>query len=176
MVLLTIIAVFKEKSLEYIWILGGIYGVAKIGFPVLCGFLLGHLSFPGMAGFMLLFCGGICALADISEFSFLMHCFFTTPAFELVNLVYEPLMFALFQSAKAYAKEFLVAREFCLNAGRIFILVLLMCASLFSDTRAALKWFLIGLMIVYFAQTLVARNINSTLKIGKNKNAPKGVF
>lgn len=312
MILLAIIALFKEQSLNYIWILGGIYGiatglttislnyaqaklikdqikfsayrlmfsgVAKIGFPVLCGFLLGQISFPSMAGFMLLCCGSIytlsfliknqssskevcdkldfsgfikkknqsrykkeinklfvaeffagatgpinivqtmlivylfktdlnlgiinsgllifitifrfffgkfggqkqfgkifwaifvflavaiCALFFISEFNFLVYAFFTSLGFSLVNMLYEPIMYTLFQNTEHYEKEFLVMREFALNVGRVFILFLFMGINLFADTQFALKWFLIGLMIIYSLQTIIAHNINKTLKI-----------
>lgn len=95
MILLGTIALFGETSLNYIWIIGGIYGLAfgltklgldymqtsmisnqlkfsayrtagdgiiKVGFPALCGFLLGQSSFPQMSGVIFLICGGILAL------------------------------------------------------------------------------------------------------------------
>lgn len=107
----------------------------------------------------------ICALFFISEFNFLVYAVFTSLAFSLVNMLYEPIIYALFQSTPNYEKEFFVVREFALNAVRVFILLLFMTISLLSDTQSALKWFLIGLMVIYLIQTIIAYNIRKTLKI-----------
>jgi hypothetical protein len=314
MLVLTVIAIFKEQCLDYIWLLGGIYGigvgltatalnylqqslikdqikfssyrtvlsgVVKTIFPILLGFLLGKSSFPSVSTFMLVCClgiyilsfclkpqiadnknckrldlfgfirkknrsklkneinkllfaeflGGACgpinivqtmliiylfhtdlnlgiigsalmfgliifrflfgrfgsqkyfrhifvvslgilavgifALINISEFNFLLYAFCFMFASSLVNLIYEPIMFTLFKSVKSYEKEFLIARELSLNAGRIMILILFTGLTVVENIQFALKWFLIGLIFIYFIQTLIAYNINKTLKVEK---------